>query len=157
MDPKLKQTISRDEMVSDACWVCGVRFKISVPPGNANRELHHLYPRNAGGTDGPIVSLCERDHSSLHKIAERIHGTRSYNDMLVTETPLASRRLVYLAICVVRAERIARADPNKYTRGGFSFTPDQMKILEILQKRFPNRSRTDIIAAALKNLLIASQ
>ena len=70
--------LTKKQLVSDACWVCGVRFKTSLPPGPATREDHHIIPRNAGGEDGPEVSLCERHHAIAHKIAYTIQGKKDY-------------------------------------------------------------------------------
>ena len=99
--------LGRTTLLGDACWVCGIRFKNSVPPGPAMREDHHIFPRNAGGTDGPQASLCDRHHSCLHKIAQRLKARKDFKDLLVGESQLGAKRLLWLASCVVKAEAAA--------------------------------------------------
>jgi hypothetical protein len=140
--------LERLTLVQDYCWVCNKRFKTSVPPGPAIREDHHIFPRNAGGDDGPLVSLCDTHHSCIHKIANRMHRSASYTDLLVGET---SSKLIWLAQKIVKAEQYAKNDPNKLFNSGLKLTQQESAMLTRLQKHYQT-SRADVLKAALYKL-----
>ena len=134
-----------------ACWVCGVRFKTSVPPGPANREDHHIFPRNAGGTDGPEVSLCSEHHSTLHKIAQRLHRKAPFADLLLGEQQSFHKKLLWLAAAVVKAENFAKGDPNKLLRNGVQLDAAETAMIQRLQKA-TGKTRQEIFQLALRVL-----
>ncbi len=95
------------------CWVCGIRFKTSKPPGQAMEERHHIVPQAFGGKDGPEVSLCSDHHACLHQVALRIKRGAPHNDLLVNESPVTIPKILWLANAVVKAEQVTGNDPNK--------------------------------------------
>lgn len=144
--------LTRNQLVTDACWVCGERFKTSVPPGRANREDHHIFPRNAGGTDGPLVSLCDSHHGTAHKIASRLHTRSSFQEFLIGEDKPRTSKLLWLAAMIVKAEKSVEGDPNKLLRNGVMLNPIETKMMERLQASFPGKSRSDLFRAGLSLL-----
>lgn len=132
----------------DSCWVCGARFKTSTPRGNANREDHHICPRNAGGTDGPLVSLCENHHGTLHKIAERLKRKAPFTDLLEQSSEV-NKKLCWLAALVVKSEQAVANDPNKLLRNSIQLNRLETAMMVKLQSIFPNKGRSDIFRAAL--------
>lgn len=145
-------TLQKDTLLGPACWVCGVRFKTSIPPGPANEERHHIMPRNAGGTDGPEVSLCDRHHATLHKIANRLHRKADYRDLLFGEDPAWLKKILWLAACVVKAELATKDDPNKRFQNSVSLRSEDLEILKRLQAAFPGKGRSELIRVALFQL-----
>jgi hypothetical protein len=141
--------LSKDTLIGPACWVCGARFKTSIPQGSANEERHHIMPRNAGGTDGPEVSLCSTHHGTIHKIASRVHRKAPITDLLAGEEPAWVKKLLWLASCVVKAERATEGDPNKRYQNGISLRPEEIEMIKRLQTIFPGKGRSEIIRAAL--------
>lgn len=49
-------------LLQERCWVCG----------RPATEDHHLIPQSYGGVNGPQVSLCGNDHTTLHTISYRV-------------------------------------------------------------------------------------
>ena len=149
----LSKPLGRKTLMHPYCWVCGVRFKTSTPPGPANREDHHVFPRNAGGTDGPLVSLCDTDHSTLHKIAHRMHGPKPFVDLLVGRDTIAQRKLVWLAAMVCKAEQSVEGDPNKLLISTVKLTQTEALMLRKLLSVLPNaKGQADVFKIALYNL-----
>ena len=144
--------IGRNQLVGPACWVCGTRFKTALPPGPANEERHHICPRNAGGTDGPLVSLCDTHHGTLHKIAQRLHKSVPYSDLLIGSNEMRTKRLMWLAVQVVKSEKATADDPNKVMKNAFHLSKSELKLLSQLQKVYPNKSRNEIVVLALQTL-----
>lgn len=142
--------LGKDTLKGPQCWVCGVRFKNSTPPGPANREDHHIFPRNAGGTDGPEVSLCERHHATIHKVASRVHSSKKYDDVLVGETHI--KKLLWLAHMIVKAESMFKDDPNKLLRNGVQLNQQETEMMKRLQSVHTDKSRSDIFVLGLKLL-----
>jgi hypothetical protein len=140
--------VNRNSLMFDYCWVCTRRFTSSNPSGPANREDHHIWPRNAGGTEGPLVSLCDSDHASLHKIAERIHANKNFKDLLASRPVDQTKKLVWLAMQVVKAEQAVKDDPNKLLRNSVQLNSRETLMLKRLQK-LHNKGRTEIFRAAL--------
>jgi len=147
--------LDRTTLMFDYCWVCGERFKTSTPPGIANREDHHIFPRNAGGEDGPITSLCDSHHGTIHKIANRIHSGKDLKDLLIGEGVEQSKKLCWLAAMIVKAEREYDADPNKKRIQSFKLSAAETLMVERLQKHF-QKSRQDIFRASLVALYKAT-
>jgi|SRR6185437_1280427 len=133
-----------------ACWVCGTRFSDVVPPGPANREEHHIIPRQAGGTDGPLVSLCDGHHAKLHKIALRLSSKKPYFDLLVGEPDAAKQKLLWLASRVYTAFEAVKSDPNKKVMLVLTIDRRKQYMIEQLKKVYPQaRSREAIYDLAL--------
>lgn len=143
--------LARNTLVFDYCWVCSRRFKTSTPPGPANREDHHIFPRNAGGTDGPLVSLCDSDHKTAHDIANRLHAGKQYADCLIGAQALQAKKLLWLATCIVKAERASETDENKLYLNSVKLTKAETMMLQELQKRYA-KSRSEILRIALRTL-----
>ena len=147
--------LSRNTLMFDYCWVCNGRFKTSKPPGKHNREDHHIFPRNAGGTDGPLVSLCDSDHRTLHDIAKRLHKRKTYHDLLIGRNASQQKRLVWLGTCVVKAERSTAGDANKLLLNSVKLSPEETKMIVRLQK-FYDKPRSDIFRHALRRLYLTT-
>lgn len=141
--------LERNTLMLDFCWVCKLRFKTSKPPGPAMREDHHIFPRNAGGNDGPLVSLCDSHHSCLHKIANRIHTKKPFSDHLIGEQKESIPKLVWLAHMVVKAEQSVEGDPNKLLRNGVMLNAVETQMMKRLQSVYVGKSRSDIFKAGL--------
>lgn len=145
-------SLGRKTLVLPNCWVCQVRFKTSVPPGPANKEEHHIFPRNAGGTDGPLVSLCDTDHSTLHKIAKRVQAKKAFRDLLIGRDHQGQQRLVWLALMVVKAEQSVEGDSNKRLRNSVSLSKAETQMMKRLQSAYPKLGRSEIFSLALRRL-----
>ena len=148
-------SLGRKTLVLPHCWVCGVRFKTSLPPGPANKEEHHIFPRNAGGTDGPLVSLCDTDHGTLHNIAKRIQGKKTYKDLLIGRDSKGQQKLVWLAVMVVKAEQSVEGDVNKRLQGSVSLSKAEIQMLKRLKSLYPKLGRSEIFSLALRRLYTA--
>jgi hypothetical protein len=142
--------LTKSSLLFDYCFVCEVRFKTSKPPGPLNREDHHIFPRNAGGTDGPEVSLCSEHHGTIHKIANRVKAGKPYHDLLVGETQ--HKKLLWLAHCIVKAEKLTEADPNKTYRNGIALSSTELEMIKRLQAVYPGKTRQEILRYALTTL-----
>ena len=141
--------LDRNTLVGDSCWVCGERFKTSYPPGTANREDHHIFPRNAGGDEGPLTAICDSHHATLHKIANRMHSKKDFREFLIGENPISTKKLCWLASCVVKAEQSVEHDPNKQLRNMVMLNKAETEMMKRLQAVYPNQSRSSILKAAL--------
>jgi len=139
-------------LLFDYCWVCSKRFKTSVPPGPANREDHHMIPQNAGGTDGPQVSLCDSHHTVIHKIASRSKAGKQFKEFLNGEDETSIKKLLWLASLIVKSERLVVGDPNKSFNSGISLSLTDIAMLNKLRKIFPKSSRSDLLKFGLRNL-----
>ena len=147
-----------DTLLLDSCWICQRRFKTSKPPGPANREDHHIVPRNAGGTDGPQVRLCDSHHAVVHKVAFRLKAKKPYDALLVGEGSIGQtglQRLLWLAHVIARAEASVVDDPNKLLRNGVSLTPLETAMIKRLQTIY-KKSRPEILKIALHRLYRSS-
>lgn len=141
--------LQRNTLMFDHCFVCETRFKTSVPPGNANREDHHVFPRNAGGTDGPLVSLCDSHHTVIHKIAERLKRGASFTTLL-EQDQLINNRLCWLAAFIVKAEAsVSEDDPNKKYANSVQLSATEIQMMKKLQSVYPTLKRGDIFRLSL--------
>jgi hypothetical protein len=129
-----------------------MRFKSSTPPGPAVKNEHHIFPRNAGGEEGPLVSLCVNHHSLLHAIAKRMQSHKPFTDLLAGEPPYTLRKTLWLAQKVVEAEATFEDDPDKHLGVGFKLSTEEVAILDALRKQFGNVSRKQIVLMGLKSL-----
>lgn len=113
-----------------------------------------MIPQAFGGTDGPVVSLCDSHHSILHRIAVTITKNRPYHHLLGTPDQEQIKKLLFLATRVVEAELRTRNDPNK--KAVVALTLDaQMKLqIDDLKRIYSNqtRSRAGILKIALQSL-----
>lgn len=142
-----------DHLFLPHCWVCEARFVTSVPPGPETEERHHIIPRQAGGTDGPQVSLCPTHHKKLHNIALRLKSKKPYFDMLNGEDDTRKKKLLWLAAKVFEAFERVKDDPNKLTMVVLTFDRRQSLMVDRLKKTYPSlKSREAIINLALENL-----
>lgn len=135
------------------CWVCGVRFTDSNPPGPANKEVHHIVPQQAGGTDGPTVTLCDTHHALLHKIAlafKSKSGRVHWSAYLKAEPPAHHQKLMWLAGVVYNAFEAVKNDPNKRVFAVMALSQVDQKRLEALKKVYPKaKSREAVLKLAL--------
>jgi hypothetical protein len=106
-------------------------------------------PRNAGGTDGPLVRICDTHHSGLHKIAERMHRRADYKDLLAGEAPASVPRLLWLASAVVKSEQAVEGDPNKKFQNSVKLSIEDIAMLDQLKRAYPNKGRSEILRAGL--------
>lgn len=134
------------------CWICQKRFKTSVPPGPAVRNDHHIVPRNAGGTDGPQVSLCDTHHSTVHRLAERLHSNKAYTELLFGEDDLSSKKLLWLATTCYRAELAVVGDPNKHLGVSISLSTEEVQVMDALRVRYGNISRKNLVLLGMRLL-----
>lgn len=144
--------IGRKTLMLDFCWVCNERFKTSKPPGPANREDHHIFPRNAGGTDGPLVSLCDSDHTNLHLIARRLHAKKPFADVLIGKNKAQAQRLVWLGSKAYEAEKLFQGDDNKQATILFKPSREEIEMLRRLQPILGVTGRLGVISAAIRSL-----
>jgi len=135
------------------CWVCGARFSDVNPPGPANREEHHIIPRQAGGVDGPQVSLCDMHHSKLHKIANRLSSKKPYFDLLYGDFGERQKKLLWLASRAYMAFQATSGDPNKKKMVVLELDQKKQYMLEMLKRVYPQaKSREAIYDLALAQL-----
>jgi hypothetical protein len=135
------------------CWVCEQRFTDVVPPGRLNREEHHIVPRQAGGTDGPQVSLCDGHHMKAHKIAGRFTASKPFHDLLSTEPTSYHPKLLWLAKKIHDAFELVRDDPNKRKFAMVSLDQRRVKMIDNLKRVYPKaKSREAVLTLALEQL-----
>ena len=135
------------------CWVCKARFTTSDPPGPANMESHHIIPRQAGGADGPQVTICDVHHTKLHKIALRMSSGKPYFDLLVGDLGEARKKVIWLASRVYMAFEAVKNDPNKKKVAVISLDGRKQEMIERLKKVYPTlKSREAILELALQHL-----
>lgn len=136
-------------IIQDHCWVCGQRFTTATPPGKANEERHHILPRAFGGTDGPVVSLCDSCHSKVHKLSY----DPSKVPVLCKGYPLESiNKLQYLCSIIYKAKRLLEQDPNKLLPMTFKITKGDAEKLDRLKSVLNVKSRAAVYAVALNRL-----
>src|SRR5690606_18118779 len=120
--------------------------------GPANREEHHVVPRAYGGTDGPLVSLCDGHHTALHKIAVALKSNKPYHQHL-TRDPEQDQKLMYLATVVVNAQAATTGDPNKKTMVVVSLDGVLAEKLKRLSKMYPQvGGRAALVKLAIESL-----
>ncbi len=133
-------------MPNTKCWVCKTPFGPSV-----KCEEHHIIPRAYGGTDGPLVSLCDSHHSMVHEIALKLWTRKSFNQLLDNNSEV-NERLLYLANVAYNSRVATDKDPNKQT---LLLIPDVkgelLSNIKTLQKIYPV-SKTKIVALAIQKL-----
>jgi hypothetical protein len=135
------------------CWVCGSRFTDVNPPGKENREEHHIIPQAAGGTDGPTVSLCDKHHTALHKIAVHLKSGRPYFVFLQGEPQQAQQKIMWLATQAFNAFEATRNDPNKRAMVLMTLDRKQQVMIEKLRKVYPAaKGREALLDLALTSL-----
>ncbi|QBX06576.1 hypothetical protein H1O16_gp163 [Burkholderia phage BcepSaruman] len=140
-------------VILEYCYVCEQRFTDSVPPGPASREVHHVVPRNFGGTDGPTVTLCADHHNRVHAIALRLQSGKPHFDLLKGEPAKAATRLLELATVVYNAWAATKGDPNKPALVMLRLTGKQKAMVDRLKKVYPKcKSRESILYLALENM-----
>lgn len=144
--------LGRTTLMFDHCWVCERRFKTSVPSGPAVRNDHHLFPTNAGGGDGPLVSLCSEHHAVLHLIAKNIQSKKDFSKHLAGESPDRVKKLLWMAQAVVKAEAAASDDPNKHLGVSFKLSREEVAALDALRPHYGAISRKELVMLGLKLL-----
>lgn len=133
----------------DHCWCCHADF---APKGRAQKELHHIIPRAYGGSDGPMVSICDTCHTRVHKIATCLYSKQSYFQFLQGLDQESIKRLLYLSTCVVNAKQATENDPNKKVVVVISLTGQEGEKVDQLKKVLKLSSREQIIKYALASL-----
>jgi hypothetical protein len=135
------------------CWVCERRFIDSNPPGDVTKNLHHIVPKAAGGTDGPLVSLCSDHHSALHKIALRMGAKKPYFDLVSQETDAQKKKLYWLATVVHNAFAATKGDPNKKAVAMVELDRKRQDMVTQLMGVYPQaKSREALLTLALEAL-----
>ena len=133
-------------MILDHCWVCNEKF---APKGTAQEEQHHIVPRAYGGSDGPIVSLCDTCHTRLHKAALCIEAKKPVFPFINGLTQDQQQRLLYLSTCVVNAKLATKDDPNKCAVVTLQLTKKETDCIDKLKKALGVKSRMAVIKAAI--------
>lgn len=133
-------------MILDHCWVCGAMF---APKGSAQEEQHHIVPRAYGGSDGPVVSLCDTCHTRLHKAALCIEANKPVHTFITGLNQDQIQKLLYLSTCVVNAKLATKHDPNKRSMVVVQFTSKETEQLDALKKVLGAKSRMAVIKAAI--------
>ena len=133
-------------MILDHCWVCGAKF---APQGTAQEEQHHIVPRAYGGSDGPIVSLCDTCHTRLHKAALCIEAHKPVHIFVNGLNQDQQQRLLYLSTCVVNAKLATKNDPNKKSVVVLQFNKQETEQIDRLKKALRLKSRMAVIKAAI--------
>lgn len=133
-------------MILDHCWVCGAKF---APNGPAQEEQHHIVPRAYGGSDGPIVSLCDTCHTRLHKAALCLEAKRPIYAFTSGLTNDQQQKLLYLSTCVLNAKLATKNDPNKKAVVVLQFSKKEIEQLEALKKVLGVKSRMAAVKAAI--------
>lgn len=129
--------------VREDCFVCKERFSdLTVNPGRAIREEHHVFPQASGGTDGPTVSVCLHHHDLLHKIATRMQADKEYGDLIRTEPRNNLQPLLYLADCAARAQVMMANDPNKLVKVQLVLGARHRQMLDKLKHTLPGKSKS---------------
>lgn len=133
------------------CWVCEAKF---VGFGGVEHiEHHHVIPQAYGGADGPTVSLCEKHHQSLHKIAVAMKAEKPHFQFLAGHSPEQQKKLMFLATRVYEAEQLTRNDPNKRAMLVISMDREMTKMINDLKVVLPGvKSRESVVRSALKAL-----
>ena len=110
-------------------------------------------PRQAGGTDGPQVSLCDPHHTKAHKIATRMSGSKSFHDLLSVEPASYHTKLLWLAKKIHDAFALTANDPNKRKFAMVSLDARRTQMIDRLKRVYPKaRSREAIFNLALEAL-----
>ena len=86
-------------------FVCGV--------GTASTDEHHIVPQNAGGTDGPTVSLCANCHNAIHVAARRMRSGKSGEEFLAHLDDESRQRAATLVKCIIIAENNRSEDSHR--------------------------------------------
>lgn len=120
-----------------------------MPPGPAIEHRHHLFPRNAGGTDGPVVSLCDTHHSKSHRIAERLQAGKPYQEFLAGEPEEFAKKLMWIASLIVRAEALTADDPNKQFAVSIPVNAEVRRVLTALKTKHGCKSYAAVYNMAL--------
>jgi hypothetical protein len=139
------------------CWVCGIRFTTSQPPGPGNCEEHHVFPQNAGGTDGPLVRLCDTDHTKAHKLALSLHKKKIASEYLIGASEEGKKKLMWLAAMIVKAEKATENDPNKVWKNPVNLEGQAPEAMRRLRAINPKLSKAAIVELALLKLLKSYQ
>ncbi len=140
----------------DHCWVCETRFTDANPPGTANREEHHIVPRQAGGSNGPTVSLCDKHHTILHKIAATLNSKKPkpYGHLIADLDPGRQKKVLYLAGVAANAFAQTKDDPNKRRVVVLTMDRETEDLLNRLKACYPKvRSREALVKLALQSLV----
>ena len=145
--------MSLHDLIFPHCWVCETRFTNQLPPGPAIEERHHLFPRNAGGTDGPVVSLCDTHHSKAHRIAECLQAQRPHQHYLAGECSEHARKILWVASLIVKAEALTKDDPNKKFAVSISVNADLRKVLNALKQKHGCKSYAAVYNMALAEFI----
>lgn len=140
--------------IQDTCWVCGARFIDANPPGNANREDHHIIPRAYGGIDSPQVSLCDHCHTRVHRIQGCLLHNKPYFIYIQGLSQQQTQKILYLGTCAANAKKACDNDPNKKVTVMISLNGERLRKLERLKSVMPKglKSRASVYNYALDSL-----
>jgi len=132
------------------CWVCKVKF---VQHGGTEQpEHHHVIPQNAGGANGPTVSICDTDHTKAHHIAIAIKGKKPYYTLIQGLEEDRIKKLMYLASMIVNAELATKDDPNKSAMAVLTLDRRQKEMIDKLKAVYNVSSREKVLSLALEKL-----
>ena len=141
----------------ELCYVCTSKFSVDLIC-----ELHHIVPKSLGGTDGPLVPLCEKDHKLTHTFARflvRKHNSRSDlavpTDLLESLRALDSdgyNRIHRLASVIVTSTIKFIGDQDRLLSAQFSYKPELAAKMDKLKTKLGCTSRQDIFVRAVEEL-----
>lgn len=103
--------------------------------------------------NGPTVSLCDRHHTALHKIANHLKSGRPYFIYLQGESEVAKQKLMGLAVQAYNAFEVTKKDPNKKVMVLLPLDRSHRHMIDQLRKVYPRlKGREAVLEFALLNL-----
>ncbi len=112
-----------------------------------------IIPRRAGGADGPTVTLCDSDHTILHKIANHLTSGKPYFYLVEGRTDEEKKKLYWLATRVYNAFQAVSNDPNKQVIAMLVLNRQEQQMVDVLRKIYPElKSREALINFAVQSL-----
>ncbi len=130
----------------DHCWVCHVQRD-----GFTTFEEHHVVPCHLGGTNGPVVSLCDGCHTKVHDSATKLY--RGVVNLPYREEDRRARCL-YLAQVICRAQSAleSQGNLNKKFKYSDTFSYEEHELLVSLQRYYGKKSQGELVRYALQML-----
>ena len=111
-----------------------------------------MIPQAYGGQEGPQVSLCDKHHSCLHRIATAVKAKKPWNHLVAHEPPDRKKKLIWMAGLVVKADQATVNDLHKPTKVVLILDAQQKRQLEHCQKVLGFTNRVEVYHTALSRL-----
>ncbi len=118
-------------------------------------EEHHVVPCHLGGTNGPLVSLCEGCHTKVHDAASKLYKGDTH---LPYREEDSRQRCHYLAQVICRAQLAleAQGNLNKKFKFSTSFTYEEHNLMVSLQRYYGKKSQGELVRYAILMLAKAT-